>query len=275
MKEEDVESVKEELEKLSFIELQKLEGLAKDRADTIIPAVEVFHTLVHVIEAPAFVLSRKGLREGVFYEELTKDLGISYYPNVVEESLHLLSHEYEMDMEFVIQLIKHGRLICKQLEEIGLISMSVKDWEVFHQAAKVFNIGKYIDEEASRLHTFYLLANKTIDGMMHKDRVRLALIASYKSKMLFKQHLSPFEGWFDKSEQKNPPVRSCFTIFSYFKCKATIAIDTISITESEEGLTFKVLCEQSALAEKVQAEKQKTVRKSIKTNINLLFELKH
>lgn len=32
----------------------------------------------------------------------------------------------EMDMEFVIQLIKHGRLICKQLEEIGLISMSVK-----------------------------------------------------------------------------------------------------------------------------------------------------
>ena len=223
MKEEDIESVKEELEKLSFIELQKLEGLAKDRADTIIPAVEVFHTLVNVIEAPAFVLSRKGLREGVFYEELTKDLGISYYPNVVEESLHLLSHEYEMDMEFVIQLIKHGRLICKQLEEIGLISMSVKDWEVFHQAAKVFNIGKYIDEEASRLHTFYLLANKTIDGMMHKDRVRLALIASYKSKMLFKQYLSPFEGWFDKSEQKNPPIRSCFTIFSCFKCKATIA----------------------------------------------------
>ena len=179
-----------------------MEGLAKDRADTIVPAVEVFHTLVNVIEAPAFVLSRKGLREGVFYEELTKDLGISYYPNVVEESLYLLSHEYEMDMEFVIQLIKHGRLICQQLEETGLISMSVKDWEVFHQAAKVFNIGKYIDEEASRLHTFYLLANKTIDGMMHKERVRLALIASYKSKMLFKQHLSPFEGWFDKMNKK-------------------------------------------------------------------------
>ena len=131
--------------------------MAKDRADTIVPAVEVFHTLVNVIEAPAFVLSRKGLREGVFYEELTKDLGISYYPNVVEESLYLLSHEYEMDMEFVMQLIKHGRLICQQLEETGLISMSVEDWEVFHQAAKVFNIGKYIDEEASRLHTFYLL----------------------------------------------------------------------------------------------------------------------
>lgn len=264
MKEEDVESVKEELEKLSFIELQKLEGLAKDRADTIIPAVEVFHTLVHVIEAPAFVLSRKGLREGVFYEELTKDLGISYYPNVVEESLHLLSHEYEMDMEFVIQLIKHGRLICKQLEEIGLISMSVKDWEVFHQAAKVFNIGKYIDEEASRLHTFYLLANKTIDGMMHKDRVRLALIASYKSKMLFKQHLSPFEGWFDKANKKIRLLGAVLQFSATLNVRQRSLIDTISITESEEGLTFKVLCEQSALAEKVQAEKQKQLERVLK-----------
>ena len=26
-----------------------------------------------------------------------------------------------------MQLIKHGRLICQQLEETGLISMSVKD----------------------------------------------------------------------------------------------------------------------------------------------------
>lgn len=50
MKEEDIKNVKEELEALSFIELQKLEGLAKDRADTIVPAVEVFHTLVNVIE---------------------------------------------------------------------------------------------------------------------------------------------------------------------------------------------------------------------------------
>ncbi|MEI2309846.1 exopolyphosphatase [Bacillus nitratireducens] len=276
MEEEDIENVKGELEKLSFIELQKMEGLAKDRADTIVPAVEVFHKLVNIIEATAFVLSRKGLREGIFYEELTKDLGISYYPNVVGESLHLLSHEYEMDMEFVIQLIKHGRLICQQLEEIGLISVSINDWEAFHQAAKVFNIGKYIDEEASRLHTFYLLANKTIDGMMHKDRVRLALIASYKSKMLFKQHLAPFEGWFEKSEQKKIRLLGAVLQFSAaLNVRQRSLVETISITESNEGLTFRIVCEQSALAEKVQAEKQKKqLERVLKTNINLSFESK-
>lgn len=50
-------------------------------------------------------------------------------------------------------------------------------------------------------------------------------------------------------------------------------VETISITESKEGLTFRIVCEQSALAEKVQAEKQKKqLERVLKTNINLLFE---
>ena len=112
---------------------------------------------------------------------------------------------------------------------------------------------------------------------MHKDRVRLALIASYKSKMLFKQHLSPFEGWFDKSEQKKIRLLGAVLQFSAtLNARQRSLIDTISITESEEGLTFKALCEQSALAEKVQAEKQKKqLERVLKTNINLSFELKY
>nr|WP_277818516.1 Ppx/GppA family phosphatase [Bacillus sp. TL12] len=274
MKEADIRDVKEELESLSFVELQKLDGLAKDRADTIIPAVEVFYMLASIIQTPSFVLSRKGLREGVFYEELTKNLGVSYYPNVVEESLHLLSYEYEMDMKFVVQLIKQGTLICKQLEESEIISFSEKDWCIFYQAAKVFNIGKYIDAEASRLHTFYLLANKTIDGMMHKERIRLALIASYKSKMLFKQHLKPFEGWFDKNEQKKIRLLGAILQFSAaLNVRRRELIETIQVKKNKEGLVFHIVCEQSALAEKVQAEKQKKqLEKVLKVNIQLIFE---
>lgn len=274
MKEADIRDVREELESLSFTELQKLDGLAKDRADTIIPAIEVFYMLTNIIQAPSFVLSRKGLREGVFYEELTKKLGISYYPNVVEESLHLLSYEYEMDMKFVVQLIKQGTLICTQLEESEIISFSEKDWGIFYQAAKVFNIGKYIDTEASRLHTFYLLANKTIDGMMHKERIRLALIASYKSKMLFKQHLTPFEGWFDKSEQKKIRLLGAVLQFSAaLNVRQRALIEKINVEKNKEKLVFHIVCKQSALAEKVQAEKQKKqLEKALKMNIDLIFE---
>lgn len=276
MKEADIKDVQEELRALPFTELQKLDGLAKDRADTIIPAVEVFSTLTTIVQAPSFILSRRGLREGVFYEELTKNLGVSYYPNVIEESLYLLSHEYEMDMRFVVQLIKQGTLICKKLEECEVVSFTEKDWDILYQAAKVFNIGKYIDAEASRLHTFYLLANKTIDGMMHKERIRLALIASYKSKMLFKQHLDPFEGWFDKNEQRKIRLLGAILQFSAaLNVRHRDLIEAIQVKRNKEGLVFYIMCEQSALAEKVQAEKQKKqLEKALKMNIELVFEMK-
>ena len=274
MKEADIKGIKEELEKLSFTELQKLDGLAKDRADTIIPAVEVFYILTNIVQAPSFVLSRKGLREGVFYEELTKGLGISYYPNVIEESLHLLAHEYEMDMNFVVQLIKQGTTICKQLEECEVVSFTETDWEMLYQAAKVFNIGKYIDIEASCLHTFYLLANKTIDGMMHKQRIRTALIASYKSKMLLKQHLDAFEGWFDKNEQKKIRLLGAILQFSAaLHVRNRDLIDTIQIKKHQEELVISIRCNKTALAEKVQAEKQKKqLEKVLKMNIHMVFE---
>ncbi len=60
MKEEDIKNVKEELEGLSFIELQKIGRIGKRSSGyNCSRSREVFHTLVNVIEAPTFVLNRK------------------------------------------------------------------------------------------------------------------------------------------------------------------------------------------------------------------------
>ncbi|CKG02874.1 Uncharacterised protein [Bacillus paranthracis] len=95
--------------------------------------------------------------------------------------------------------------------------------------------------------------------------------------MLFKQHLSPFEGWFDKNEQKKIRLLGAVLQFSAaLNIRQRSLVESISITESKEGLTFEIVCEQSALAEKVQAEKQKKqLERVLKTNITLLFKLKH
>ena len=38
--------------------------------------------------------------------------------------------------------------------------------------------------ESSSQHTFYVLANRTIDGISHRERLKLALVSSYKGKLL-------------------------------------------------------------------------------------------
>ena len=63
---------------------------------------------------------------------------------------------------------------------------------------------------------------------------------------------------------KNPPVRAVLQFSATLNVRQRSLIDTISITENEEGLTFKALCEKSALAEKVQAEKQKQLERVLK-----------
>lgn len=269
----DIEDVKKHILKLSFAELQKLEGLAKDRADTIIPAIEVFDMLVDITEASSFVLSRKGLREGVFYEELTSEFGISYYPNIVEESIYLLSHAYEMDMGGVVKVLNISTKICKELERCGIASFTTEDWSMLYRAAKVFNIGKYIDNESSSQHTYYLLANKTIDGVLHKERVRLALIASYKSKMLFKQYIRPFEGWFDKNEQIHMRLLGAILqLAAAMNVTNRDMVDAIRMMKYKDELIVNITCKYVPLAERIQAEKQKKqLEKVIKMNIELRF----
>ena len=75
--------------------------------------------------------------------------------------------------------------------------------------------------------------------------------------MLFKQHLSPFEGWFDKMNKKNTPFRGCLQFSAALNIRQRSLVESISITESKEGLTFEIVCEQSALAEKCKLKSRR------------------
>ena len=44
----------------------------------------------------------------------------------------------------------------------------------------MYYLGSFIDSDSSSPHTYYLIANSMINGFPHKDRVKLALLASFK-----------------------------------------------------------------------------------------------
>lgn len=128
------------------------------------------------MQASGFILSRKGLRDGVFFEQLTKDMGTSVFPNVLEESIQELINDYDLNVK-QIQHVQHlAHQLFFQLHEKGIGSLKKSDWQEVKRASYVFNLGDYIDSEASAQHTFYLLANRTIDGLMHMERLRMALM---------------------------------------------------------------------------------------------------
>ncbi len=273
MSREDVSVMNQYLQSLTFSELQKVEGLSKDRADIIIPAVEVFRQLVSIVDASHFALSRKGLRDGVFFEELTKEFGISVFPNVVEESFYELATDYNINLNHVFHVTNGAVIITELLNKAGVISTTKKDELFLKRGAFVYNLGSYIDSESSSQHTFYLLANRTIDGLFHKERMIVALIASYTSKSGFKRYVTPYSQWFSKEEIHTYRLLGAILKFAYsLNATKRNIIKSIDLCMDEEGLTFLITCHHDWKPEQYQAEKSKKhLEKLLKRPISILF----
>ncbi|PWU66861.1 Ppx/GppA family phosphatase [Gracilibacillus dipsosauri] len=272
----DIQTVSHYLTSRNKEELLKVEGLSKDRADIIIPAIEVFHTLYQTIQADCFILSRKGLRDGVFFEQLSKEMGSLLFPNVLEDSIQELINDYNLDPKQIIHVQYLTRRLFHYLKDNGVIHLSKKDWSLLKRASYLCHLGEYIDAEASAQHTFYLLANRTIDGLMHRERLMIALISSYKNNTLFKQFIKPYKTWFLKEERKK--LRHLGAILKFTYCldatRRQIVTD-LSITRKQDRFIFELECIGDWSPEEYQAEKQKKhLEKIVKTDIELIFKPK-
>ncbi|MGH2319736.1 exopolyphosphatase [Planococcus sp. SE5232] len=273
MSRNDVEEINDLLKSLDFSELQRLEGLSKDRADIIIPAVEVFHYLMELIDTKEFALSRKGLRDGFFYEETTKDFDLAVFPNVVEESFHELAIDYDINLTHAFHVTNSAMLISKKLEEIGLLSLEELDTKRLKLSSALYNLGSYIDSESSHQHTFYLLGNRTIDGLLHKERIIVALMASFKNKEVFKRNVNLYEDWFTKDELSKFSLLGAVIKLSYsLNATKRDIVENIELEEKDDKLVFSVQCREDWEPEQYQVEKQKKhLEKQLKKTIDFKF----
>ncbi len=273
MSSNDLATVKESLISLPFEKLKCVEGLSEDRADIIIPALEVFNVFYQIINASSFILSRKGLRDGVVYEELLRPFGIKMFPNVLEESLYELEYDYDININNVVQVSRIAISILNSLRKFGFLSITDIELTEAKRAALLFQLGRYIDDEASSQHTFYLLANRTIDGLMHGERLRLAAIASFKSKTYLKNYLEPFADWISKEDFVVIRILGAVLRLAYAlnETKRNI-VEQLEMTVIQEDLMFIIMCSNNWQAEQYHAEKQKKqLEKVLKRNIILHF----
>lgn len=270
----DIVQVKEFLKLLSFENLQRVEGLSKDRADIIIPAIEVFEELYKTVDATSFLLSRKGLRDGVFYEELMQEFGITIFPNVIEESFQQLSADYEIDLAYSNHVTNIAISIFQQFKEKNIAEFDTSDIELVKSGSFLYNLGEYIDSESSSQHTFYLLANRTIEGLTHKSQVELALVGSFKNKTTFKQFIEPFKDWYTKEEQRKLRLIGALVKFAYSlnATKRNIVEHVEVAVGSDDTINISIYSNQNCQPEEYEAEKQKKhLEKVLKKKIELNF----
>ncbi|MGW7899566.1 exopolyphosphatase [Staphylococcus shinii] len=273
MSEDNIEEVYTIIKKSSRDDLKDIDGLSRDRVDIILPAVAVFNTLFNKIDATQFTFSRKGLREGYAMnvigerhpEEFKKE-------NIRTDALYHLANEYGIEEASANQRVKLAQSLLEQLIKLDKIEVSAKEKSLFAEGAYLYYLGRFIDADSSSPHTYYIIANSMIDGFKHEDRVKLALLASFKNKSLLK-FFSHETKWLRGKELDNIQYLGGIIKFvNALNISHTNAVERLNLKKENGEYILYVYYNGAPIAEEYQAHRQKKhIDKILKENISIIF----
>jgi len=256
---DELENMNASLGNMTMEQLKQLDGLSSDRADIIGLAMEVFLVLMEFVGSKKFQVSKKGLREGVIIHRVLQNNAEAFNKyKVFEENSKKLAFEYGRTEEESKTLLSLADQLYKQSCELNLLQFNLTDYELIRRAAQVYLIGEFIERDSANQHTFYIIANQSIEGLNHKERVTLALLASYKNRDYFRRFATPFESWLSKEELKNLRDYGAFLKFIYaLNISKRNIVKKVKLDTKENGIHITISAKKSAVAEKYQAERQK------------------
>ncbi|CAM4172771.1 Ppx/GppA family phosphatase [Lacicoccus alkaliphilus] len=239
-------------------DLDDIDGLSRDRSDIILPSLLVFQTLYDLVDAREFKFSRKGLREGLAMSLISKEEPEAFNKHkIYEDAMDGLANDFKLNRETAAKRTEITERVYHELNRHDLFSISKHDKYLLKNAAKIFYLGDFIDRDATSQHTFYLLANSNINGIVHRDRVRLALIASFKNKTLLKFYAEDV-GWFDDEDIKLLlDLGSILKFSNALNISHTNIVHDLYLDENEDGYVLTVEYKGDPIAEEYQASRQK------------------
>ena len=261
----------------SYKKLDSLDGLSQDRKDTIISAGIVFQQLINVSKAPSFILSRRGLREGVIYHYINEHYIDPYDLFAVpQQQVIRLTAQYDIPEHATNHRITIADMLLNELEGHDLLKPTIDQLAMMYYGSTLYNLGSFIEKDSSSQHTYYVISNTNIHGFDHYDRVRLALLASYKNRSLYNQYLNDLEGWFSDDEQEMlMKLGSLIKFAEALNDSHVNTIESIDFSKNKhDGYDLLVRYSGEIVSEQFQAEKQRNhFERAVGYPVNIKFQV--
>ena len=169
----------DEIERMTPERLVERFGLATSDADSVLPGLLVYKSLLLESQAERLFVSDASLRAGVLLDlaEPGGRLGMEEFQQVVLASAEALGQRYEFDRA-------HGRhvaTLASQLfdaltEEHGLSS---RDRLLLQVAGLLHDIGVFVSLRGHHKHAQYLLSSSQIFGLTDEENLMVSNIARY------------------------------------------------------------------------------------------------
>ena len=162
--------LEEQLLSFGHMEDIRLDGLAAQRRNVILPGVAIASALFDLLGISHMRTSWGALREGVIYDLM----GRLSHEDVRERTVNALMQRYAVDIETAAIVERRARTFfaatCDNWQ------LTADDWELLHWSARTHEIGMAIAHKHFNRHSAYLLRNTDLPGFSQEEQEELALL---------------------------------------------------------------------------------------------------
>lgn len=176
-------SLRDDLFRLTAEERQRKFGLRPDRADTIVPAAVIYSFAAALFGAKQIVAPGVGLKEGVLEELVARHFALwdtSSEENRILAACTRLGRRYNFDEAHGVRIAGFaGELFDVLSAHHGL---GARDRLLLRAAALLHDVGDFVRYDGHHKHSFYLIAHSDIMGLSRDERSIVANVARYHRK---------------------------------------------------------------------------------------------
>lgn len=169
---EEVRHAYQQLSGMPVVKRRKIKGLSKSRADILVAGLAAIVALFDQTDPPELLISRNGLREGIFYEYLLKGQPKAIVPNVLEHSVHNFQRIFHVNKQVAGVVTNAALKLFDMLAPVH--QLSEVDRKLLQVTAQIESCGAYINTEKWSRHSAYLAISSHLYGMSYAQLIDVA-----------------------------------------------------------------------------------------------------
>lgn len=187
--EEAMDNIALSLPYLTSAQRKKVPGLAKDRADIIVPGVLILRTVFRMIQGDRYVVSGAGLRDGLLRDYLAA--GQPSTPDALKDSIrNFLYYGPPIPEKRLNRIHQDTVTLYTALQEA---TPDASDERILYTSSMLHMAGKQINYFRYTQHSAYWIMNASIYGLSHRETILSAIAADYHPKKRTPQLLQKHE----------------------------------------------------------------------------------
>ena len=160
--------------KMNLEERKNLKGLSKGRTDIFVGASQAVYKVMQTIFSPELIISDAGLRDGLIFKHFgngPEDL----VHNIFDNSLVNTMLNYDVNIPHAYHVYGLSVKLFEQLAPLHGIKEDVS--RMMKTSAMLHDVGIKIQYSNHHEHSFYLILNSGLEGLLQKELLMSAFIA--------------------------------------------------------------------------------------------------